>query len=64
MVAATYLLRDLWDVRLGAPVLLFEGLVSYKDRPTRSGHEAEVVRLKEAVRGRASTRGAFSRRNS
>lgn len=50
MVAAMYLIRDLWNARLAAAVRLFEGFVSYKDRLVPSNHAHDARRLREVVR--------------
>jgi hypothetical protein len=50
MVAATYLVCDLWNLHRDFPVRLFEGFISYKDRSVPSDHERDVLLLREVVR--------------
>jgi hypothetical protein len=50
MVAATYLVANIWNNDLHSPVRLFEGFVSYKDRLVVSDHERDVLLLREVVR--------------
>lgn len=49
MVAAMYLIRSLYDSEPSAPVRLFEGFISYKDRNIPSDHRRDVLLLREVV---------------
>jgi hypothetical protein len=50
MVAAMYLIREITDAKADAPILLFEGFVSYKSDLTPSTHESDVCSLRDVVR--------------
>lgn len=51
MVAAIYLVRAIEDTQACTMIRLFEGFVSYKDRPHKgnSSHQNDVLLLREAV---------------
>ena len=49
MVAAMYLIRDLYKVRRSLHIRLFEGFVSYKRKKKRSDHLKDVLLLRQAV---------------
>ena len=49
LVAATYLLRALHDVRPQREIRLFEGLASFKPKGVRSSHSNDVLNLREIV---------------
>lgn len=49
LVAATYLLRALHDVRPKRDIRLFEGLASFKPKGVRSSHSGDVLNLREIV---------------
>lgn len=51
LVAATYLLRSVAETRRGREIRLFEGLVSFKPRGVTSSHSADVLLLRDVVRG-------------
>jgi hypothetical protein len=51
LVAATYLLRALTDACPEREVRLFEGLVSFKPRGTRSSHCDDVLQLRQVILG-------------
>ncbi len=42
MVAAMYLIRDIYEMQPRIPVRLFEGFVSFRDRGSRSDGKAEM----------------------
>lgn len=50
MVAAMYLIREIWDASPHIPIRLFEGFVSYKERSMRTDHRGDVELLREVVR--------------
>jgi len=61
MVAAMYLICDIWDAHLDSPVFLFEGFISYKDRLMRSDHNRDVLLLRKVVQDPAKfTSSIFS----
>jgi len=49
MVAAMYLIRDIYEARLDVPIRLFEGFVSYKDGSRPSNHATDVCLLRDVV---------------
>jgi hypothetical protein len=50
MMAAMYVVKRVYDAKPSVPVRLFEGFVSYKNRPTKSDHAGDVKLLRDAVR--------------
>jgi hypothetical protein len=50
MIAAMYVIKRVYDANPSAPVRLFEGFVSYKNRPAKSDHAGDVRLLRDAVR--------------
>ncbi len=50
MVAAMYLIRDIYEADAPIPVRLFEGFISYKNQSMHSDHEADVCLLRDVVR--------------
>jgi hypothetical protein len=58
MVAAGYLVREMHDAELKAPVHLFEGFVTFKSEKTT--HPEDVNRLRNAVRNQLSSSAIYS----
>jgi hypothetical protein len=50
MVAAMYLIRDIFEAAPTSQVRLFEGFVTYKDRSVRTDHRADARLLREVVK--------------
>jgi hypothetical protein len=57
LVAATYLLRSIYDLGLKREIRLVEGLVSFKPKAIASSQTADVVALREVVWRQNSLRG-------
>jgi hypothetical protein len=49
LVAATYLLRSILDVRSSREIHLFEGLASFKTKSSRSSHSDDVLNLRKII---------------
>jgi hypothetical protein len=59
LVAATYLLRSIYDLSPSRDIRLFEGLVSFKPRGIPSSHTDDVIALRELVWSGSSLLGRF-----
>ena len=59
LVAATYLLRAIHDAQPNREIRLFEGLVSFKPKGTRSSHSNDVLNLRKIVWGSDSKLGCI-----
>jgi hypothetical protein len=59
LVAATYLLRSIYDLSPSREIRLFEGLVSFKPRGIPSSHTDDVIALRELVWSGNSSLGRF-----
>lgn len=57
LVAATYLLRAIYDTRPDREIRLFEGLASFKPRGIRSSHSDDVCNLRKIIWEGASKLG-------
>ncbi|HWP01242.1 MAG TPA: hypothetical protein VNL74_11580 [Methylococcus sp.] len=58
LVAATYLLRAVYDLHPGREIRLFEGLASFKPKGVRSSHSRDVIGLRRVIWEDASCSGS------
>lgn len=59
LVAATYLLRAVYDLHPGREIRLFEGLASFKPKGVRSSHSRDVIGLRRVIWEGASCSGCI-----
>ncbi|MCG5539321.1 hypothetical protein [Halorhodospira sp. 9622] len=59
IIAALYLLREVFESKGKTEVRLFEGFVSFKDKNKKSNHSRDVKMLREVVEDRSSHPGAI-----
>jgi hypothetical protein len=57
LVAATYLLREIYDASPRREIRLFEGLASFKPKGVRSSHTDDVINLRKVIFDGGSTSG-------
>lgn len=59
LVAATYLLRAIYDAHADREIRLFEGLASFKPKGVRSSHSDDVLNLRSIIWEGASKSGSI-----